>query len=113
MFEDEAAGAAAVSLCAAASEEEEDGFCPPAAAAVTGCSSSSSSLPDGAFAPHAVASGPIVRDSSLYGDPICREIVEFVADSKRGICSPRSGLRIHPSGQGGEGRGDEVDAAMA
>ena len=43
-----------------------------------------------------------VRGSSLFRDPICREIVEFVADSKRGICSPRSGLRNHP-GDGGEG----------
>jgi UDP-N-acetylglucosamine acyltransferase len=54
-----------------------------------------------------------VRDSSLYGDPICREIVEFVADSKRGICSPRSSLRNHPSGLDGEGRNDGADAALA
>lgn len=34
-----------------------------------------------------------VRASALHDDPICREIVDFVAASKRGICSPRSGLR--------------------
>ena len=49
-----------------------------------------------------------VRESSLYNDPIGREIVEFVADSKRGICSPRSGLRNHPSD--GEGRNEPGDA---
>lgn len=34
-----------------------------------------------------------VRASALHRDPICQEIVDFVAASKRGICSPRSGLR--------------------
>ncbi len=38
-----------------------------------------------------------VRGSALHKDPICREIVDFVAESKRGICSPRSGLR-NPTG---------------
>ncbi len=33
----------------------------------------------------------IVRGSALHKDPICREIVDFVAASKRGVCSPRSG----------------------
>jgi UDP-N-acetylglucosamine acyltransferase len=32
-----------------------------------------------------------VRSSALHRDPICREIVDFVAASKRGVCSPRSG----------------------
>ena len=52
-----------------------------------------------------------VRESSLYHDPIGREIVEFVADSKRGICSPRSGLRNHPSDA--DGRGEPLDSASA
>jgi UDP-N-acetylglucosamine acyltransferase len=39
-----------------------------------------------------------VRASALHRDPICREIVDFVAASKRGICSPRSGLR-NPTGE--------------
>ena len=52
-----------------------------------------------------------VRESSLYRDPIGREIVEFVADSKRGICSPRSGLRIHPSDSEGDGRVESIGAA--
>lgn len=33
----------------------------------------------------------VLRGSSLHKDPICREIVDFVAASKRGVCSPRSG----------------------
>jgi UDP-N-acetylglucosamine acyltransferase len=33
----------------------------------------------------------LVRSSSMHRDPICREIVEFVAASRRGVCSPRSG----------------------
>ncbi len=37
-----------------------------------------------------------VRGSSLHRDPVCREIVEFVAASRRGVCSPRSG-RQQPS----------------
>jgi len=36
-----------------------------------------------------------VRGSSLHRDPICREIVDFVAASKRGVCSPRSGRQQH------------------
>lgn len=45
-----------------------------------------------------------VRGSALHRDPICQEIVDFVADSKRGICSPRSGLRNH-SGEQASGDG--------
>ena len=33
----------------------------------------------------------MVRGSTLHRDPVCREIVEFVATSKRGVCSARSG----------------------
>jgi UDP-N-acetylglucosamine acyltransferase len=32
-----------------------------------------------------------VRGTTLHRDPICREIVDFVASSKRGVCSARSG----------------------
>ena len=46
-----------------------------------------------------------VRNSALHRDPICREIVDFVADSKRGVCSPRSQLR-NPSGEQGAGGQD-------
>ena len=46
-----------------------------------------------------------VRNSALHRDPICREIIEFVAASKRGVCSPRSGLRQPQGGYefGGDG----------
>lgn len=37
----------------------------------------------------------VLRGSSLHKDPICREIVDFVASSKRGVCSPRSGRQQH------------------
>ena len=33
----------------------------------------------------------LLRNSPMYQDPVCREIVEFVASSKRGVCSPRAG----------------------
>ena len=36
-----------------------------------------------------------VRGSNLHRDPICREIIDFVAASKRGVCSPRSGRQQH------------------
>lgn len=32
-----------------------------------------------------------VRKSVLHSDPLCREIVDFVAASERGVCSTRSG----------------------
>ncbi len=32
-----------------------------------------------------------VRASAMHRDPLCRELVDFVAASKRGVCSPRSG----------------------
>lgn len=35
-----------------------------------------------------------VRGSTLFRDPICREIVDFVAGSRRGVCSPRSGRMV-------------------
>ena len=41
----------------------------------------------------------LVRSSALSHDPLCREIIDFVAASKRGVCSPRSG-RQSPSGHG-------------
>ena len=44
----------------------------------------------------------VVRKSALFRDPICREIVEFVAGSKRGICSPRSGLRLSEGSAGSD-----------
>ncbi len=37
----------------------------------------------------------LVRQSAMHRDPICREIVDFVAASKRGVCSPRSGRQQH------------------
>jgi UDP-N-acetylglucosamine acyltransferase len=46
-----------------------------------------------------------LRGGPLHRDPICREIVDFVADSKRGVCSPRSGLRQR-SGEAGETASD-------
>lgn len=49
-----------------------------------------------------------VRQSALHRDPVCREIVDFVASSKRGVCSPRSGLRA-PS----RGFGDVEDGAAS
>ncbi|MFY9344079.1 MAG: acyl-ACP--UDP-N-acetylglucosamine O-acyltransferase [Planctomycetota bacterium] len=39
-----------------------------------------------------------VRASSWHKDPICREIVDFVAASKRGVCSPRSGRQQRAEG---------------
>lgn len=42
----------------------------------------------------------LVRGSSLYREDVCREIVEFVAASKRGVCSPRSGRQQRTSGDG-------------
>ncbi len=48
-----------------------------------------------------------VRSTNLHRDPLCREIVEFVADSKRGVCSPRSGRQQHT---GSEVAGDGVAA---
>jgi UDP-N-acetylglucosamine acyltransferase len=46
-----------------------------------------------------------VRGSALHRDPICREIVDFVAQSRRGVCSPRSGRQppaevVETSGDG-------------
>lgn len=41
-----------------------------------------------------------VRGSTLYREDVCREIVEFVAASKRGVCSPRSGRQQRNSGDG-------------
>jgi UDP-N-acetylglucosamine acyltransferase len=37
----------------------------------------------------------LLRASPMHKDPICREIVDFVAASKRGVCSPRSGRQHH------------------
>lgn len=44
-----------------------------------------------------------VRNSALHRDPICQEIVDFVADSRRGVCSPRSQLRSPTGGQDATG----------
>jgi UDP-N-acetylglucosamine acyltransferase len=35
-----------------------------------------------------------IRCSALHRDPVCREVVDFVAASKRGVCSPRSGRLV-------------------
>lgn len=35
----------------------------------------------------------LVRRTALHRDPVCQEIVDFVAQSKRGVCSPRSGQK--------------------
>lgn len=40
-----------------------------------------------------------VRGTPMYRDPICQEIVEFVAESRRGVCSPRSGRHRIESGE--------------
>jgi UDP-N-acetylglucosamine acyltransferase len=40
----------------------------------------------------------LVRGSALHRDPICREIVDFVAASRRGVCSPRSGQKAATGG---------------
>jgi UDP-N-acetylglucosamine acyltransferase len=46
-----------------------------------------------------------VRATALHRDPICRDIVDFVAASKRGVCSPRSGRqqRSEPGDLQGDG----------
>ncbi|MBL8737115.1 MAG: hypothetical protein JNL12_11850, partial [Planctomycetes bacterium] len=41
-----------------------------------------------------------VRSSALHREDVCREIVEFVAASKRGVCSPRSGRQQRNSSDG-------------
>jgi UDP-N-acetylglucosamine acyltransferase len=40
----------------------------------------------------------LVRASALHRDPICREIVDFVAESRRGVCTPRSGRQALAGG---------------
>jgi len=47
-----------------------------------------------------------VRSSALHRDPVCREIVDFVAASRRGVCSPRSGRQ-----QRAETAGDQAASA--
>ncbi|HEX5054401.1 MAG TPA: acyl-ACP--UDP-N-acetylglucosamine O-acyltransferase [Planctomycetota bacterium] len=37
----------------------------------------------------------LVRASPLHRNPLCREIVDFVAESRRGVSSPRSGRQQH------------------
>ncbi|MEZ6036384.1 MAG: acyl-ACP--UDP-N-acetylglucosamine O-acyltransferase [Planctomycetota bacterium] len=54
-----------------------------------------------------------VRSSPLHKDPICREIVDFVAESRRGVCSPRSQLRNHNVGEEGVGDGAVGDGALS
>jgi len=49
----------------------------------------------------------LVRNSALHRDPICQEIVEFVAQSRRGVCSPRSGQKARAEN---DGRGDVAGA---
>lgn len=49
----------------------------------------------------------LVRNSALHRDPVCQEIVDFVAESRRGVCSPRSGQKTRADG---DARGDVVGA---
>ncbi len=49
-----------------------------------------------------------VRSSALHRDPICREIVDFVAASKRGVCSPRSGRRASGESAGADVSGEQA-----
>ena len=44
-----------------------------------------------------------VRSSALHRDPICREIVDFVAASKRGVCSPRTTRLTRSEAYDGQG----------
>ena len=55
----------------------------------------------------------MVRGSLLHRDPACRELVEFVASSKRGVCSPRSGRLVRAEGRDFEGREPTHDATTA
>lgn len=41
----------------------------------------------------------VVRHSAVHRDPVCRDIVDFVASSQRGICSPRSGRQQQQQAQ--------------
>lgn len=50
----------------------------------------------------------MLRSSAMHRDPICREIVDFVAESRRGVCGPRSGR--HQIGSGFDGLGDGQQA---
>lgn len=50
----------------------------------------------------------LVRNSALYREPVCREIVEFVAASRRGVCSPRSSRAVRAEGR--EATGDAATA---
>lgn len=50
----------------------------------------------------------LVRNSALHREPVCREIVDFVAASRRGVCSPRSSRAVRA-----EGRDAAGDAATA
>lgn len=51
----------------------------------------------------------VVQGSALFRDPICREIVDFVAASKRGVCSPRTSR--HGRSEGAELHGDASTSA--
>jgi UDP-N-acetylglucosamine acyltransferase len=46
----------------------------------------------------------LVRTTMAHQDPVCREIVDFVAASKRGVCSPRSGRQLR--GEAFDGLGE-------
>ena len=50
----------------------------------------------------------VLRSNALHRDPICREIVDFVAESRRGVCSPRSGRQQHA--EAFEATGDGLQA---
>ena len=45
----------------------------------------------------------VVQGSALFRDPICREIVDFVAASKRGVCSPRTTRLTRSEAYDGQG----------
>lgn len=53
-----------------------------------------------------------VRSNPLHSDPLAREIVDFVAESKRGVCSPRSG-RLSPRASHRPQSAESGDATMA
>ncbi len=49
-----------------------------------------------------------IRHSAMHRDPVCREILDFVADSKRGVCTPRSGRQQQQAQRGS----DEPDTSI-
>jgi UDP-N-acetylglucosamine acyltransferase len=50
----------------------------------------------------------LIRHSTMHRDPVCREILDFVAASKRGVCTPRSGRQQQQAQRGS----DEPDTSI-